>query len=80
MANRKITDIKELERLMTAKNAGLKSVVPVGTPEHFTFLTSRHSPNYKVEPAVAQEFIKKHDKNLKIIGMNTTSTTIYVLR
>ena len=80
MANRKVTTIEELARLMTGKNAALKSVVPVCKPETFTFITSRHSPNCSVEPAVAEAFIKKNEKNLKVIGLNTTSTTLYVLR
>ena len=76
----KVTTLGELERLMTGKSAALKSVVPVCKPETFTFITSRHSPNCSVDPTVAKEFVEKHKDNLKVIGWNKTSTTIYVLR
>lgn len=80
MAKFKITELSELERLMKGRSAALSSVQPVCADEKFTFITSRHSPNSSVDPVVAKEFIEKHKDNMKVIGWNKTSTTIYVLR
>lgn len=78
----KITDIEELERLMKGRNAALKSVEPIRGDETFTFITSRYSPNLKVEPSVGKAFVKKYEgtEQLKEIGLNVASTTLYVLR
>lgn len=80
MAKFKITELSELERLMKGRTAALSSVQPVCADEKFTFITSRHSPNSSVDPVIANEFIKKHEDKMKVIGWNKTSTTIYVLR
>lgn len=82
MKKYKITTLEDLESSMKARNAALKSVQPVCADEQFTFITHRRSPNQSVDPTVAKEFIEKYEKTdkMKVIGWNSTSTTIYVLR
>lgn len=79
MANKKVTTIEELEGLMKGKSTALKSVFPIGGPEHFTLITRRNTPNRSVEPKVAEEFIEKYEDKMKKIALNTASTDLYVL-
>jgi len=69
----------DLKGLMYGNNAALKSVQSINGNETFTFITSRYSPNIKVDGSVAKQFIEDNFNNLKKIALNKASTDLYVL-
>jgi len=79
-----IDTLKKLEWDMKVAQGGkyttaIKSVMNTDGITSYTLMTSsRYSKNEKIDPAVAKEYLKKHDAKLTKLGWNKASTDVHI--